>query len=201
MTHSTPDDLVVIGKIISFHGLKGVLKVRPASQPADWAGKVTTIYTKQADSVWKTLSITKAQHKSPLVWLQFEGYPDRTSVEPLKGFDLWASKPDLPQPDEEEGIFWADDLVGLTVIDHATGEPLGKVNDLLSSTGQDYLDIALSKPEEPASNEPSKAPTADKDTLTIPFIEHFFPIVDMTNGVIHLANLDGWSEVKPSQLS
>jgi 16S rRNA processing protein RimM len=183
---------VRIGKIVGFHGLKGVVKLRPTATPPDWLGMLKSVHLHHAPTkTWKTLHITKATDKDPLVWLQFEGYPDLTSVEPLKGFEAWADKDDLPQPDGQDD-FWADDLVGLTVVDHATGNPVGQVLDLLSSTGQDYLEIALDDPlanQDTSDADPEQVPGL---IITVPFLAHFFPVVDTEQGVVHLCHLDGW---------
>jgi 16S rRNA processing protein RimM len=104
-----------------------------------------------------------------LVVLHFSGLDDRNQVEPLVGSLLYAPLSDLPNPQEDE--FWVDDLIGLNVMDLETNRKRGTVKDLLSSGGQDFLEIQL---EDSAQ------------TMVVPFINRFFPSVDVPNGTIYV---------------
>lgn len=159
-----PSDKVRIGKIVGCHGIRGHLKVRPASDNADWADTVRQLWLrggkKQAEEV--AVQVAEAKPHGPQILLRLQEYPDRTAAEALIGAEVYALRSDLPVP--EEGEYWADDLIGLTVVDAETGRARGMVQDLLSSAGSDFLEIKL----EEAS-----------DTVVIPFIERFFPEVNL----------------------
>jgi 16S rRNA processing protein RimM len=99
--------------------------------------------------------------------LHFTGLDDRNQVEPLVGSLLYAHSESLPQPEEDE--YWVDDLIALDVVDLQTNRKRGTVKDLLSSGGQDFLEIQL----EDSSH-----------TVVIPFISKFFPTVDVANKTI-----------------
>src|SRR5690606_32866787 len=77
------------------------------------------------------------------------------------------SRNELPAP--AEGEYWADDLIGLTVVDVQTGRKRGVIKDLLVSGGSDFLEVQLEDSTE---------------TVVIPFIEQFFPTVDLENGTV-----------------
>jgi 16S rRNA processing protein RimM len=85
----------------------------------------------------------------------------------LVGSLLYAHSESLPQPEEDE--YWVDDLIALDVVDLQTNRKRGTVKDLLSSGGQDFLEIQL----EDSSH-----------TVVIPFISKFFPTVDVANKTI-----------------
>ncbi len=164
------DKLVRIGKIVGCHGVRGDLKIRPASEDASWAEPGLNITLKHGKTgEHQHFVVQSARHQGPLVILHFKELVDRTAAEPYIGSTLFANQDDLPAPDE--GEFWADDLIGLTVVDAQNGRKRGVVNDLLSSTGTDFLEIQIEDSEQ---------------TVVIPFIEKFFPTVDLEAGTISI---------------
>lgn len=157
-----------IGKIVGCHGIRGDLKVRPASSDPDWVKTLREITLQLGkDPAGQPHRIKKAWLHGNLVLVHLEGVDTRNAAELLINAVLYASKEDLPEPDE--GEFWVDQLIGLTVVDAQTGRKRGIVKDLLSSSGQDYLEIQLEDSEQ---------------TAIIPFQDHFFPVVDVANGKI-----------------
>jgi 16S rRNA processing protein RimM len=154
---------VRIGKIVGCHGVRGDIKIRPTSDQADWPETVRQIYLRNPnEATEKTLMLTDVRWHGPLLLARLEGFNNRNEVEPLVGSTLFADLSDLPEP--EEGEYWADDIIGLAVVDAQTGRQRGKVKDLLSSGGSDFLEIQLEEA---------------KDTVIIPFIDRFFPEVNL----------------------
>jgi 16S rRNA processing protein RimM len=175
---------VRIGKIVGCHGVRGDLKIRPASD-AQWVGSLREIILHPGKSssprnpaqkiptekepAPRSYKIRKAWFHGNLVLMHLEGVDTRNDAELLVEATLYARRDDLPEPAEDE--FWADDVIGLSVIDAETGRKRGEVKDLLSSSGQDYLEIKLEE-----SNE----------TIIIPFLNHFFPEVDVEKGELKI---------------
>lgn len=161
---------VRIGKIVGCHGVRGDVKVRPTSEEADWVGSLDKLLLKNPKTgEEKTVTIQSARFQGPLVILRFEGLDNRNFVEPLVGSVLMAELADLPEPNPDE--FWADDLIGLSVVDAETGRNRGVVKDLLSSGGSDFLEIKLDNSDQ---------------TVVIPFIDKFFPQVSLENKTISI---------------
>ncbi len=162
------DQLVRVGKIIGCHGVRGDIKVRPTSENPAWAKarqKLTLKHHKTGEHLH--FSIQSVREQGPLLVISLEGIDNRNAVEPLVGSTVFANRDALPKPDENE--FWADDLIGLTVVDAQNGRVRGKVKDLLSSSGSDFLEIQLEDSEE---------------TVVIPFIHRFFPEVNLERQTI-----------------
>jgi 16S rRNA processing protein RimM len=159
---------VRIGKIVGCHGIRGDVKVRPTSDEADWMDTLREVILQDAQSGRQTvMRVQHTRRQGPLVLLHFTGLDDRNQVEPLVGSLLFANLADLPDPQEDE--YWVDDLIGLEVVDLQTSRKRGTVKDLLSSGGQDFLEIQLED---------------SSQTVVIPFITKFFPTVDVPNGTI-----------------
>ena len=156
------DEQVRIGKIVGCHGIRGDLKVRPASDP-DWVDELDEIGLQMGKSqTLQSYRIKKAWTHGQLVLMHLEGVDTRNAAELLVNATLFAKREDLPAP--QEGEFWVDQLIGLNVIDVQTGRKRGIIKDLLSSSGQDYLEIQLEDSDQ---------------TAIIPFLDHFFPQVDL----------------------
>jgi 16S rRNA processing protein RimM len=180
---ATTDNRLRIGKIVGCHGLRGEVKVRLASGKVEWPDDLREVLLErpapkpdsskpQAKPVshepqWLTIESVRSQPQGIL--LRFSAYPDRTAVEPLIGSTLYADVSRLPSPGENE--YWVDDLIGLTVVDAHTRRQYGVVQDLLSSTGSDFLEIRLDDVAE---------------TVVVPFLNHFFPTVDLSAGTLSI---------------
>jgi 16S rRNA processing protein RimM len=176
------DNRLRIGKIVGCHGIRGDLKVLPCSENAEWSEELDELIlempafdpkkAKKGQSVsagkqpkvpqTQRLQIESVRWQGACVLVKFAGYPDRTAAEVLIGATVYADANELPEA--EEGEYWVDDIIGLTVLDANTGQKLGVVADLLSSTGSEFLEIRLDN---------------DPETVVIPFLDHFFPTVDL----------------------
>ena len=159
---------VRVGKIVGCHGIRGDVKLRPSSDDTHWAASGQVVYLKDGKTGQEqALTIKNTRHQGPLVILNFQQFDNRNQVEPLVGSTLFADMENLTPP--EEGEYWVDELIGLGVLDSETGRVRGKVKDVLSSGGNDFLEIQLDESTE---------------TVIIPFKDPFFPSVDIANGVV-----------------
>lgn len=169
-------DKVRIGKIVGCHGIRGDLKVRPTSPDPEWPSTARQLFIGE-----KPYKVLQARPQGPLILTRLEGVDSRTLAETLVGSVLYVSQEDLGEPGEDE--YWADDLIGLSVMDAQTGRKRGIVKDLLSSAGSDFLEIQLEDSTE---------------TVVVPFITQFFPTVDLENKTVTVDLLgDFLSDVQP----
>lgn len=79
-------------------------------------------------------------------------------------FDIYISRDQLP--DLDDGEFYLEDLVGLQVVS-PSGEKIGKVKSYFDNGAQTVL--VIQKP---------------KGRVELPFVDAFFPEVDLENGVV-----------------
>jgi 16S rRNA processing protein RimM len=156
-------DCLRIGRIVGFHGLKGDTKVRPADRDASWSDSLESVLVFDAKTGQpRRLKISGSKHNGPHVLLRFTEYPDRTAAEPLMGLELYAIPDELPEPENDE--YYANDLIGLNVFLADSTDPCAIVQDLVSSTGADFLELKL---------------VEDGKVIVVPFQTHFFPLVDL----------------------
>ncbi len=104
--------------------------------------------------------ISKIRFGNKVICL-FEGVKDRTHLETLLPFEIFLDREIFPEPDENE--VYLVDLIDMDVINEQ-GEVIGKLESF-SDNGEQYLfDIRL---------------TYGGERLTLPYIESFFPSIDM----------------------
>lgn len=92
--------------------------------------------------------------------VSFEGYPDRTAAETLRGMLLQVDRPEgaVPQDDDE---YYDYQLVGLTALD-IDGAVIGTVTEVVHLPGQDLLGLDI-----------------DGRSVLVPFVESIVPQVNI----------------------
>jgi 16S rRNA processing protein RimM len=124
------DSLIIIGKIVAPHGVRGDVRVVPLT---DFPERFYALKTAVLES-GAVLTLEGCRENKQFFLLKFKGYDDRTAVEPLRGKLLHVSKQDavkLP-----EGHYFVFDIIGLAVEDD-TGAALGTVTEVLSTGSND----------------------------------------------------------------
>ena len=95
---------------------------------------------------------------------QVEGVVTKEDADALRGIDLFATREQLPQADDDE--FYYADLIGLAVFDTG-GTELGTVKHVMDHGAGDLLEVQGPKL---------------KDTVLVPFTKAAVPTVDVTGG-------------------
>ena len=160
------DDWLMVGKLVGAQGLRGELKVNPAS---DFPERFTKpgprwLRSRQGESPTEIrLNSGRQLPGRSLFIVRVEGVNDRAAAEALVGKELLVQSDD--RPELEDGEFHLLDLVGLEARLAEGGEIVGTVRDLISG-GNDLLEI--------------KRP--DGKILLIPFVEAIVPEVHLNEG-------------------
>jgi 16S rRNA processing protein RimM len=159
---------VLVARIGKPHSLHGEVTVQAhTDDPMGRFVPGATFVTDAAagSGVPKSLTIRNArQHKG--IWLlAFDGIPDRTGAEGLRGTQLLLDEEDETGNDEDG--WYEEELVGLRVLDPA-GEPLGTVAGLDVGVAQDRLVVTLT----------------DGTEVLVPLVEAIVPSLDPTAGVV-----------------
>jgi len=160
------DDWLMVGKLVGAQGLRGELKVNPAS---DFPERFTKpgprwLRSRQGESPTEIrLNSGRQLPGRSLFIVRVDGVNDRAAAEALVGKELLVQGDD--RPELEDGEFHLLDLVGLEARLAEGGEIVGTVRDLISG-GNDLLEI--------------KRP--DGKILLIPFVESIVPEVHLDEG-------------------
>ena len=160
------DEFLVVGQVVAAQGLKGEVRILPAS---DFPHRFTEPGTRwlrrrgQGEHELQLLSGRQLPGKELFV-VRFEGINDRTAAEGLVHQELLVAADDLPEL--EDGEFHLLDLQALNVRLENEAEPIGVVVDLHHG-GNDLLEIELKE---------------DGRRCLVPFVEASVPKVEPKEG-------------------
>ena len=136
---------VVIGKIVGVHGVNGTMLLLPLTDYPDRFLKMKKLTLEKPGVPSQTVNVTKLvpYEGKDTFFLQIANVSDRTLAESFKGSFVTVPKEERVELSDDE--YWIDDIVGLKVIDNATGTKLGLIQEVLQ-TGSN--DVYLIKTEE-----------------------------------------------------
>ncbi|TCD57741.1 ribosome maturation factor RimM [Synechococcus sp. BS56D] len=187
------DDWLPVGQVVGVQGLRGELRVNPASDFPERFTVPGTRWLRGRNGAVKGIELMAGRQlpgKSLFV-VRFEGINDRTAAEALVGQTLLVRADD--RPDLADGEFHLLDLVGLEVRVNADGETgsaavgsgavgsevIGTVTDLISG-GNDLLEVELRD---------------GGRRVLIPFVETIVPEVHLEEGWLLLTPPPGLLEL------
>lgn len=154
-------DIIEVGKIINVHGIKGQLKINPYTEiPEDFYNFDYLIID------GKEFDINNLRVYKGKVFADLDSIDDRSKAEALKNKSVYI--PREFSDDTEEDEYLLIDLIGLTVKDSVSGKEVGKLSDILQTSG-------------PVDNFVIK--TEDK-TIYVPALKEYFSI-DLDNKLIN----------------
>lgn len=159
---------VLIGVVVSCHGLKGELVVEPQTDSLDRFDDFEAVFVAQEPEPREVLSWRP--HKGRVL-LTLAGIQDRNQAEALRSARLeipFEERAELP-----EGRYYHDDLVGLRVVD-SSGEAIGQVLGFDDRTSNGLVQVR----------------TEAGRRFEVPFAEAWIPEVDLEAGKLVLS--DGW---------
>ncbi|MFP5309010.1 MAG: ribosome maturation factor RimM [Actinomycetes bacterium] len=134
-THPADGDLVLVGRVVKPHGIRGEVAVDVLS---DVDGRFAP--GAELTGRGRTWVVETSRPHQGRALVRFEGVPDRTAAEALRGLTLHAP----PAADLDDALFWAHELVGLEVVHGDDGRLLGVVADLVElppAAGYDLLEV------------------------------------------------------------
>lgn len=111
-------EFIPVGRIVNAHGIRGEVKLNPEGCDPGFLTAFDTLYI--AGEPVRVLS--SRVHKS-VVLLTLPGVTDMDAALALKGKVVSIRREDARLP---EGEYFDEELVGLTVLDDASGEELGR---------------------------------------------------------------------------
>jgi len=165
------DELVLVGKIIGTHGIKGLLKVYSYSGNIQSLQSADTVYLKDKKGKHCGHVIrTVTTHAGGFI-LGLDDFADINQVLPLNGSELYVKLSQLPDPDEGE-YYWRD-LIGLTVVTDQ-GVELGSLVDIFETGSSDIYVVR-----------------GESKEYLIPAIADVITLVDLPGKKMIITPLDG----------
>jgi 16S rRNA processing protein RimM len=156
--------MMLLGAIAGVHGVRGEVKVKSFTADPLAIAAYGPLFDDQGRRF--DLKLSQKAAKDTVVIAKIDGVGDRNAAEALKGKRLYAPREALPAI-EDEGEFYASDLIGLAVEDR-TGKALGTVAALADYGAGDIIAISGGAPGD----------------FELPFADRFVPVVDLAAGKI-----------------
>ena len=168
-----PQTAVTVGRIVTAHGLRGEVKVDPAT---DFPERF-----RPGNRVWvdgEPLEITSARDIKALVYLAFRGIADRAAAEALRGKEIKAA----PMGDLGEGQFYQHQIIGLEARD-PSGRLLGRIEEIFPTGSNDVYVV--------------RGPEGE---MLLPATDDVIRKIDVAAGFIEVELMEGLEWDKPKSL-
>ena len=164
------EHLLVAGKIVNTHSLKGEVRIYPYCDSAEFLCEFSRLFI---DGTKKNIISAKVHKGQALI--KFEGIESIEQAEQLVGLLVYIDKDDI---ELEEGRYFIEDIKGLAVIDADTGTMYGKVTNVIQTGANDVFELKSS----------------DSKIYLIPKIDDVVKKIDLDKGVILITPIKGLLE-------
>lgn len=124
-----------IGKIVSVHGLKGDVKVQPWCNEPEFICEFDRLYSKDGK---REFEVEHCRVQKNMVIMKLKGVDSVEDGQALRNKILFMDRDDI---ELEEGYYFFQDLIGLTVIDVDNQKIYGKIKDVLQTGANDVYHI------------------------------------------------------------
>lgn len=163
-------DFISIGKITNFFGIKGEAKVGYSNESQLKNAKKVYLLD---DISKKELTIQNLRFHKNFAIVKFSEIDNINDLIQFKGQRIFISKKQaLKQLDNNEYLI--QDLIGCSVLNEK-GDKIGSVVDISTNSSQDLLNIK----------------NLIGQVFLVPFVEEFFPLVDIENKKIIIKPIEG----------
>lgn len=169
-TPDSADDLIVIGKIVSVHGVRGEVKVYSFTDPIENLLQYTR-WTLRHEGLVKQVEMTRGRSQNKVLVAKLKGLDDREEARLLAGYEICIARSLLP--DLTDGDYYWYQLEGLQVI-NGEGQVLGTVDHLLETGANDVMVV-----------KPSAGSLDDRERL-LPYTDDCVQAIDLDAGIMRV---------------
>ncbi|HAQ88643.1 MAG TPA: ribosome maturation factor RimM [Pseudomonas sp.] len=134
-TSAPAEDLIVIGKIVSVHGVRGDVKIYSFTDPIDNLLEYRRWTLRRGDEV-KQVELVKGRLQGKILVATLKGLTDREEARTYADFEICIPRSELPQLTGDD-YYWYQ-LQGLTIINQVE-QVLGRVDHLLETGANDVM--------------------------------------------------------------
>ncbi|MFC3606670.1 ribosome maturation factor RimM [Stutzerimonas tarimensis] len=165
-TPAPADNLLVLGKIVSVHGIRGEVKIYSFTDPIDNLLNYRRWTLKRGDEI-RQAEMLRGRAQGNVLVAKLRGLDDREEARTFADFEICVPRHELPELGRDE-YYWHQ-LVGLRVIDQQ-GRLLGKIDHLLETGANDVMAV-----------KPCPGSLDDRERL-LPYIDQCVLSVDLESG-------------------
>lgn len=159
--------LLVAGKVVNTHSLKGEVRVYPYCDSAEFLCGFERMFIND-----KEINIESARVHKGQALIKIKGVDNINQAEALIGSLIYIDKNDV---ELEDGRYFIEDIKGLTVKDADTGTEYGKVTNVIETGANDVFEVK----------------TPEGKLLLIPKIDDVIKKIDIDSGHILITPIKG----------
>lgn len=156
------EELIIVGKVINFFGIKGELKIKSDFDKKDRVFKIGNYILINNE----TLKITSVRIHKKNYLIRVNDICDINEITKYIGFNVYFKKSDLGLLDNE---YILDELIGAAVMDDSKN--IGKVVEIYSSSNMNYVKVKY-----------------NNKTYLIPLIDEYIDHFDRDKKTIYTKN-------------
>lgn len=156
------------GKIVNIHGLNGEVKAAPWCDSPDFLCGFDILYLGREKN---RVEVESARVHKNMVLIKLKGVDTPEAANALRNNIIYIDRGDVSL---EEGAYFIQDIIGLTVKDADSGVIYGEVKDVLQTGANDVYEIS-----------------GNGRTYLVPAIEQVIIKTDIENSVILIRPLEG----------
>lgn len=172
---ATPPEYLTIAQVITTFGVRGDLRVRPESDDPLRLKGLETVSALLPSGERLALRPKEVQRrKDGQLLVKFEGYDSPEAAAALRQAQLQVP---YAEAKRKKGQVLFADVLGMTVLDDATGDRLGVVTEVYKA-GQDILAIENARGEE----------------VLLPWVDAFVKAIDLETKEIRVTPIEGLFE-------
>ena len=161
------DELLVAGKIVNTHALRGEVMIYPYCDSAEFLCEFDRLFIDGDEYEIKNARVHKGQ-----ALVSFKGVDSVESAQALIGKLVHIDKDDI---ELEEGRYFIEDILGLHVYDSQSGVCYGKVVNVIETGANDVFEV---------KDDSGK-------TRLVPKIDDVIDSIDLESGRIDITPLKG----------
>ncbi len=139
MPNSSPDNLVLLGRIGAVYGIKGWVKIQSYTEPKEGILSYPLWWIRSGNQAWQPVKLVDGRVHGKGLVASLEGCNDRNRAQSYCGAEIAVDKDLLPVLDEDD-YYWHQ-LEGLKVVAVSGGNPvlLGRVDHIMATGANDVL--------------------------------------------------------------
>ena len=131
---SKRSELVLLGKVVATHGIKGQLRIAVYSGEFETILSLSSLMFKGPDGRMETFEVAASAVHGEKILVALKGYGTINQALHLVGRELYVTREQMPELAEGE-FYWCD-LLGLKVLTDK-GELLGLIADIIATGSND----------------------------------------------------------------
>lgn len=124
-----------IGQIVSTQGIRGEVRVQPWCDTASFLTEFDTLYFDEGKT---SVSVESGWVNKNVVVLKLQGVDTVEAARTLRNRILYMDRNDV---ELEEGTYFIEDLIGMTVVDADSGKEYGKLTSVTQTGANDVYHI------------------------------------------------------------